>query len=341
MKSKVFLSAVLLIMVFITSCKTGPEQIEPLRYDSPLQRIGERNSHPSSDTPRTIELIRDRHFQNGFKVLDPASFKRVVRGFLQWDGSKDEPVWDIAQWNSKYSLASVSLEQLASGAVRFANVAKTVVVGLAGSEEADLILAVDSRPEYGDRVRRVGEPWPHLLVQQRIVGCPALTELKELPFQIEARLRYSQRFETPEYTAKLHCAQFPFVLIVQNLNRNSPGYGDFLWFQVPIYDDRWRIPPRYVAEDTADPSAKLIYNPGGDAYTTESLHDGQWVTIQQDLLPLILESLRTAWVRGYLKDSHDFSDYRIAEMNMGWEVTGINKTEIQVRNLSLKAIRKK
>ena len=52
------------------------------------------------------------------------------------------------------------------------------------------------------------------------------------------------------------------------------------------------------------------------------------------------EALYEAWARGFVKDSRDVSDYRLGGMNMGWELTGINNVEMQVRNISLKAMPK-
>ena len=57
------------------------------------------------------------------------------------------------------------------------------------------------------------------------------------------------------------------------------------------------------------------------------------------LLPLLAQGLRTAWQRGYLKDSQSLADYRIAGINLGWEVPGIFDVAMRVRNLSLQVTR--
>lgn len=286
---------------------------------------------------REVELIRDPHFRQGFFLLKPEPGRRVVADTLRWTPGV-EPVWDIAQWNSRASLEGTKPERTPDGDIRLANKAKTVIVGRAGSDRADLVLGLDSRPEYGDRVRTGSEPWPHLLVQQDIRDCPPLSRLASLRLQLHARLRAAERFEPKGYSRDLHCAQFPFVLTIQNQNPKSPGHGDFFWFSICLYDDRWRLTPRYVAEDTADPSAKLIYNPGQEAVTSESLHDKKWVAFDKDILPMILDGLRAGWEKGYLKGSKDVADYRISSTNMGWEVTGVNAVEIQLRDLSLKGV---
>ena len=121
----------------------------------------------------------------------------------------------------------------------------------------------------------------------------------------------------------------------QNLNRQSPGYGRYLWFGIPIYDDRSRVPAAFKAQDFGGTSM-FIFTPAGDVYTSQSAHDREWVTIDKDLLPLIREGLETAWKRGFLKESQSWADYRIAGMNLGWELPGTFDVELQIRNLSLK-----
>jgi len=284
----------------------------------------------------TCELIRDPHFRCGFSVLSPVHGRKVVVGKLAV-APDAEPIWQLAQWHSRFTIAGAEPGGPCSGTIRYSNPAKTIAIGDPNTADADITLAIDSVREYDGRLRKEGQPWPHLLVEQAIDGCPNLAELARLDFHIEARLRYNVRIEPPGYSTGLHCAQVPFVLTVANVNPQSAGRGDFLWFVVPIYDDRRPHPSPHIAEDTADPSAKLIYNPGSLAYTRESLHSGRWLAMDTDLLPHIHKALETAWSRGYLPDSRDSADYRITSTNLGWEAPGLNQSSIQIRNLSLRA----
>lgn len=286
-----------------------------------------------------IELIRDNHFSRGFEILSPLhpSFNFVEREVVGTIKLTDEdPVWRLAQWHSKFSLHTAVPQHIKNGAVKIENEAKAVTIAPLDSELGDVILAIDSRPEYQMVLREDGQMWPHLLTEQKMTS-PRISEMKGLRLHIEAKLLYSERWEPQGYTPEKHCAQIAYVLTIGNVNSASKGYGDFLWFLVPVYDDRYRTPPRYVSEDTADPSAKLIFNPGACVYTNHSLHDKEWVTIDVNILPMIQEGLKTAWAKGYLRDSQDVSDYGITSMNFGWEVPGLNKVAIQIRDLSLKA----
>jgi len=295
----------------------------------------------TTDPYLRFELIHDPNFQNGLRVIAPElgpNRTRIVERILQWTGCQGSPRWNLAQWHSNFSIADAGLDYLPPGAVRVANEAKTVIVGMPETPDAHLDLRVDSWPEYDGQARQAGQPWPHLLVDQSLSQRPSLAELFQLQFHIEAILRYAYQYPSPDYAPSLHCAQYHVTFILQNLNESSAGYGDFLWFQVPLYDSRWQIPPPYISQDTADPSAKLIYNPGGQAYTSETLHDGYWLTVDKDLRLLLLDALQAAWDRGYLQDSQDPADYCLSSIIIGWEVPGLNEVEIQIRNLSLQAI---
>jgi hypothetical protein len=282
------------------------------------------------------ELIRDPHFRRGFEVQDPTPGARIVVGDLRWEGCEGEPVWSLAQWSSRHSILGTPAERLGAGAVCFPNEAKTIIIGPYGGEEADLYLAVDARPEYPDGPRKPGQDWPHLLAGQRLEDSPGLSELRRLAFRLDARLAHSENHTGEGYTPDLHAAQFITTLTVQNLNRESPGYGDFLWLNLVQYDDRQPIPQPFIAPDQAH--RKLIYAPPGEQLSPHSLHDGEWVTFAADLVPIIRDALRAAWDRGFLLGSRDLADYRLGGITVGWEVPGTFAAAVQIRNLSLAAV---
>ncbi len=210
--------------------------------------------------------------------------------------------------------------------------------------EADIALGLQGILEYEGKSPKRGDPWPHLLAERKLATQPAVTELEALPFFVQYRLVKETVSRPDGFTPQRHTAQFVFYITVQNRNRESSGFGDYYWFGVPMYDTRQRIPKPHkamdVGSDRKPATGKFIFNPGGEQYTTQSAHDRDWVTIDRDLLPLVREGLETAWERGYLKDSHDPSDYRLSGMNTGWEVTGPIDVEMQVRGLRLDAVMK-
>ena len=284
--------------------------------------------------PAGVELVGDPHFALGLRVQDPKPGKIVYTGTLQPPGVTQPPVWSLAQWNSRHSIAGAEPRTLPSGAVEWSNAAKTIRIGPPGSDDADLTLAVNTSAEYS-RIRARTDPWVHLLVQQRFTEQPAVSAVEALWVRVSVRLLRSQLNDVPGYNPRIHAAQFVLYLSVQNLNRASKGYGDFLYFGVPLYDNRFpNGTPRFTAPDQV---GKFIFNPGSAEYLARTPHCGEWVSVDRDVLPLILEGLRTAWDRSFLSDSKDLADYRIAGMNMGWEVPGPFDVTMQVRDLSIRA----
>ena len=283
------------------------------------------------------ELIRDSNVQDGLFLLSAKPGKRVVYGILPGFNGHTNAVWDLAQWSSKYPL-NVAPQVSDNQRIKYANVSKAIILGQPGSDGVSM--AVYGSIEYAGHARKKDEPWVHLLLQQDIKQASSLNELSAANFHIEARLKSALKVETPDYSPGLHAAQFQVFFSIQNLNRKSAGFGEYLWFGIPIYDDRHRFPKAHKTQDTGG-TKMFIFTPSGETYTPQSTHDKQWITIDKDLLPLIKEGLKTAWDAGFLKDSTSLADYFIAGMNIGWEVPGIFDVEMQFRRLSLVEVKEK
>jgi hypothetical protein len=279
-----------------------------------------------------VELLQDPHWEQGFKLHDPEPGQHVVIGHLP--PAAPDPIWGLSQWSSAFPLTSDHVIDVPGG-YGAANLARAVV---AKPEEGYLYLKVNAHREYGGRARRHGEPWPHLLAEQRLAPSPTLDQIRSIPFRLQARLAKCEKFETSEYTPSLHAAQYQLFITAQNLNQSSPGYGDYYWFGIQIFDDREDIPRPMTHVDTG--TGKLIYAPGGDAYASDSTHSGDWVTFEGDLLPEMLDGLQRAWERDLLADSQDLSDYRIGGMNIGWEVPGIFDVAVELRDFDSRAVRR-
>ena len=231
-------------------------------------------------------LIADPRFDRGLKVWQPAPGAHTLAGTIKPPGAAGEPAWGIAQWYSHFNLASAKREALPSGSSRFFDGAKAVTFGLSGSPEADAIFALDGHREYGEQAPEKGDAWPHLLVEQTLTSHPILPAMHAVPFHIEYRLLKSQAFHTAGWDAQRHTAQFQLFITIQNLNPDSPGFHDYLWFGVPMYDARWDLPRRHTAPDKSSPkkqgTGKFIFSPGGEPYATKPAKDGDWVTIHRD-----------------------------------------------------------
>jgi hypothetical protein len=287
-----------------------------------------------SNAAEAIELIADRDFQRGFILWKPEPGRHVRYGELPDADAK--PVWGLAQWNSRFALKPHPVSTNADGSLTWSNAAKSIRFGATAEGSRVLVLAADSGIEYDDRSRRKEEPWVHLLVEQKFESALSLTELAAAKFRVEARLIRSRNSRPDDYSPDRHAAQFLIFFTVRNDNRKSSGHGDILWFGVPVYDNREPFPKEHKALDRG--TGKFIFTPNGRAYTSTSAHDGEWIVLERDLLPLMRDALETAWKRGFLQGSKEMADYRIGGMNMGWELPGSFDVEMQIRGLTLKLI---
>lgn len=282
---------------------------------------------------KEIQIIRDPDFQWGFEINATPTGKKVVERDVKTTAV--EPVWAIAQWRSRYSLADAKLEQ--SGQCQsLADTAKWVRFACAEEGMVRLALGMDTRKEYLGGYRKKGEPWPHLLVEQPFEHQPRLDTLKSLRFTLDAHLTQAERFEEAGYNPALHAAQCLAYFVLQNRNRESEGFGDFLWLGVQIYDDRLKNEAKIIEGDVGH--NKLIFHPARNHYTDADYTPGDWWHFESDMLPLAIEALHAAWERSFLEDSQNICDYAIIGMNLGWEVPGIHKVEVEIKGLGLYAV---
>ncbi len=288
------------------------------------------------------ELIQDRDFQQGFFVRDRFN-GTVLPSPIRCDNTVAQPVWNVAEWSSQTTVSSITPVTLGNGMCQWADNNKDFRFGPIGAEPYSLYFGVNSQSEYNNVYRLPGQPWPHLLVEQRLSapfdfpgqgpGCPPLSLMDSLVFQIDAQLLYNQTIKNAGYDSTMHAAQFLIFFTVQNLNQGSSGYGKYVWLGVPLYDDRTPMLPGNMSYDVG--TQTLINNIPYSAISTTSMHSGNWIQARVDLLPYAKAALDTAWANGFINESTDFTDYKIGGMNMGWELTGMNIATIGVNGISL------
>jgi hypothetical protein len=295
-------------------------------------------------------LLRDAHFQDGLAVqhIDPPTGPRDpndpfngdwIAGLVQPSTARATPVWRAAQWYSRFNLADATRHTTAEGGERFFDGGKTVTFGAQDTPAADVSLRLNGRVEWNDTAPQTAGSWPHLLVQQTIEGAPVLAEMTALRLRASYRLTQLDIHHLKNQDDARHAAKFSLFITLRNRNRESVGYGDYLWFGVPFYDSRYEIPRRYVARDAGNGGKrgtnKFIYNPGGLALSVRKPSLCQWLTLDQDLAGLMKEAMTAAWAAGYLPHSKAFGDYALGAINLGWETSAPIDAEMQVKNLAL------
>ena len=222
--------------------------------------------------PLRVPLLDDSRFERGFTVWSPSPGKHVKDGIIRPNAAIFEPIWGLAQWHSRFTLAGAKAQSMPDGTVRFFDGGKSVTFFPRGSE-ADIAFGLQGALEYEGKAPSPGDPWPHLLAERALAAHPPITELEALPFFVQYRLVKEEVSRPQGFTPDRHTAQFVFYITVQNRNENSTGFGDYYWFGVPMYDTRYPIPTAHMAMDVGSDrkpaTGKFIFNPGGDKYTSQ------------------------------------------------------------------------
>lgn len=286
-----------------------------------------------------IELIADPTFQSGFIAKDREGKECPIR----WEGSQ-KPLWSIAQHHSKSCFAEPSALKTRPGGCTLQDEFE-LLDAHPQSGAGDLVLGINAFKEYGGVYRKKGGIWPHLYVSQRIsdpkghlgAKSPVIANLDRVELNIDFRLLYNHSHSNADFNVHVHAAQFIFMFTIQNLNRQSKGYGDYYWFNVCLFDSRKKLTALFAMQDKSSAekkgTEKLIYDIGIAPFTSAVVADGQWVNVRGDLLPHIRQGLQEAWKRGFLPVSQNEADYRIASLVMGWEIPGLNDAAFAVKNL--------
>ena len=283
--------------------------------------------------PGPVQLLDDNRFLEGFNTypVDPST---TPIGTLIPPTATDTPVWRLAEWHSA-QLLTIGPPTMTQWGAQWANAYKRVVIS-----DGFLELAVNAEAEYGGVYRQQGEPWPHLLVAQQIFNDSAsqpntpIHQYESITLSLNLELVYANHINEAGYDPSLHACQFLMFITLQNRNKNNDDYGNFIWFGLPFYDDRYATLDENVAIDSG--TGKYMFRMASDNFMPASLHDVSNVSVSVDLLPYMKSSVEDAIAQGILA-SPNLNDYYLGGMNMGFEVPGRSVATMRVRDLSLLA----
>src|ERR1700746_3417998 len=91
--------------------------------------------------------------------------------------------------------------------------------------------------------------------------------------------------------------------------------------------------PELAAPDTAG-SHKFIYAAPGKSFSHIPAGSGNWINVDQNVLPILREGLSRALEKNFMTTSHDLSDLHLFAFSIGWEVTGPLEVEMRFRGVS-------
>ncbi|MGI8906375.1 MAG: hypothetical protein ACR2IE_07795 [Candidatus Sumerlaeaceae bacterium] len=294
----------------------------------------------TANTTNELQLLTDPHFVNGFNLLGIRSIETgsKVHDVLNYGKSSDvRPAWRLAQWGTSHSLQGAKVEIVRPGMFRYSNVAKSVT---ADTVHGELTLSALGSREY-KAPRTANQEWPHLLVEQYLEHQPLVRDLGELRMKLRVRVTQFRDHMTSESTnPALHAAQLQIYLMLQNTDRASRSYGDYLWFGLALFDNREEMPKETYHRDGGkeDTTHKFIYIMPSSAFLTKSTRDGEWASINVDVRPYVEKAVGIAHAEGFLQGTPQ-DKLAVTSLNLGWELPGTFDVEATIRELELLAIR--
>lgn len=272
---------------------------------------------------RIGHIVQDRSFTGGISVLGNSSAQPQPIATIHPFGEKGQaPAWSIAQWGSKHVMKD-ALPLLKEDTVIYQNESKRIYFYHDDREENGFIgLEVFASNEYGEP-RKEGDDWTHLLLEQGFSNPVSLQKIEKLTYRIKSKLLFCENKMGEQYNPGLHTAQITLFLTIQNRNEQSPSFGDFFWFGLPLYDYRYPDIPQYAQQDLGkdDASKKFIFTVASHELFDTSMHDHEWISIHKDIYPSIRDAFETCQERGYMTNT-GFDELCITSMNIGWEVPG-------------------
>lgn len=279
-----------------------------------------------------IELIPS--FSKGFRLTgyDSRYPENHDIGRLEYGEMAAETDWRIGQWGSNHNLIN-AIHTVDGNTDVYYDGAKKLVIK---NENNGFILDVDgSKDIQGDRVE--GQEWLHFILE--VMPFPTKVKMKDINF-LEFYLEFKLTKEInnlENFNPNLHTALFIWYITLNDLDPESPTYGDYFWFGLPIYDYRHDYSPFFAQQDSGkeDRTDKFIVNLAGDTFLNSIVSLNVQQYMQFDAYQSLRDSYDLAVERGFLKNTK-FENMSIASMYIGWELPGNFDVAMDVNAISIK-----
>lgn len=286
-------------------------------------------------------LFADPYLKNGISLTDAAGNRN---GSLVFADSYEPPVWNFAQWYTKYDISDYESRSYTKGGAAFCYTSKGETVDgtfipakvlAVDSTQATIYMELNAEVEY-DAPRKDGEGWPHTLLSQDFSGnLVHVSELSELVMSMDYTVTKFEDRMNGQANPNMHCAQFVWYITLQNRTKGSEGYGQYIWFGLNLWDNRnvGKVSAEYAAQDLGKEDATLafIYQPSSDKFLETGLipQVGETGKVNFDVLETAKHAYEVARERGYLPDTA-WEDIYIGSMNFGFEITGTYNAAVQI-----------
>ncbi len=287
-----------------------------------------------------VNVLMDVSFANGLNVYDSTSSSST--GILSMDNGSVTPSWIVGQWASQYDLGSVTDSNSSSFIYTFADASKKLEFN---TNTDTVYMELNGSAEYTSD-RTSGQSWPHLLLQQDYYNddLVRIADQSSLRMKMEYTVTKCDDKMYGETDTSLHGAQFVWYITLQNRNTASNDYGQYIYFGILLYDNRYegeeRAESLTVDAGKADATGCLIYQPATSVWAPNGVSPkvGQTVSLDVDILALaksVFEEAKASYASEGLFDETQWEDLYVGSTNFGFELPGTYDIGVEIANLGL------
>ena len=320
----------------------------------------------------SISLISDKKFKNGFYIRglgepiypDHAEEETTENKFgyvgkIQYGQSElSEPVWEISQWSTRYSLHDVSLtafSQPAEKVYRYENPSKLLQVDTK-TGQFTLGLKGSACYVYGDRIW--GQEWPSFFLERSLTKSMApspftkIDDLKNLFMMVDVKMDAFEDCMKSKANPDLHAAQLMYYLYLSHRDPNTRIFDDMIWFGLPVFDNRSEKVEQldFVDSGTKGTATEcFIYTLSTEQFMPEGngfFKDGRvidqsddFVRVCVDVLPYVRPALNRAQASGCMLDTN-FENLYVSGFYIGFELPGTYDIQMSFKNLDIRVVMK-
>lgn len=286
--------------------------------------------NPEPPQPEYVNILSDCEFKKGFDLmgLNGATDGTTVFKRIRYGSGLGTPQWKMAQWWCKYNLA-YGVESSTVDKYVLKDDHKSVTVDI---PTGDLTLALDSTADFPNVVTAAPSAWPHLLIEQALKTPVPIKGKKNLNANLSFTINKSED-KRIEGGAMLH-SQFAWFIYIVDKNENSPGYGNFLWFGLNIYDSAREVSGVHSSQDTAGGPGNFIYSLSNADFLQEKIEVGKKNEFSFDILPVVHTALSVAQERGFMVGT-TYNDISVTGTNIGWEIFDRWDESVTIHDISL------
>lgn len=292
---------------------------------------------PFCGCKRSVEILPDSSLDGGVVLLAPQAVagKGVPVDTFYFGKTSKEPVWRLCQWSCRHDLQGAQTSDTEYG-VEYASES----LSMARHSDGVLTMKLDASKEYL-KPRTADEPWAHILIETDLPFVP-VNDYESLELTYSMRILKCENRMGEDYNTTIHAAQALGYFHLTNNNPQSADYRMGMWLGVGLYDNRepGGMLQKVMSHLDKGTQTYIYCRPSACFFGDGTdFADGAWHPAYVNVRETLGEALAHFKNQSLFSDS-DVEDFAFTSMNFGWEVPGTFDCALQVKDFSLKGMKR-